>query len=147
MIAVVAGAGSARAEPAHTAYVELFGKGGLYGAGYDYAVHPRLAVGATTSLGFGGGQRTFTIAPYAAVYPARAGAHGWFVHAGPALAHVSTPSPVPEWSGDRRTGLGAHAASGYEYRGRRLVVRSFVMATAGRGGLSPWAGASLGVRF
>jgi hypothetical protein len=127
----------------HSIYVELLGKAGLWGLGYDYQFHPRFAAGATASFYILDGERIFNFSPYLTAYLVGLGHHRWFVQAGPQLSYVQTPSPVPEWPGSSATGVGADLCSGYEYRAR-LLVRVFGMATLGQDGISPWLGVSLG---
>ena len=145
VVALMLDVADASAEPAvsHAAYVELFGKGGLWGVGYDAQFHEHLAVGAAASFYVIDGQRVFSVSPYLAAYPLGEGRHRWFLHAGPQLVRVSTPSPVPEWDGTSSTGIGGELSSGYEYR-HGLLVRVFAMGTIGKGGLAPWLGVSLG---
>ena len=59
---------------------------------------------------------------------------------------VATRSPVPEWDGDRTTGVGAELSSGWEYR-RGVLVRVYGMVAAGKGGAAPWLGSSIGWAF
>jgi len=127
----------------HEFYVEALGKGGLWGIGYAYHLRPWLALGAVGSYSVVDGQRLTMISPYAELYPVRRGHHGWFVDVGPQIAHLATPSPVPEWSGTSDTGLGAELSTGYEYRSR-LLIRVFGMVAAGKKGVVPWLGLDLG---
>jgi hypothetical protein len=133
-------------EDRHVVYADLLGKGGLYGIAYELVLSQRLAAGAAVSLYGADGQTVASLSPYLAWYPARGERHGWFVHAGPQLVHVATRSPVPEWEGDRATGLGLEVSSGYEYR-RAALFRIYGMAAAGRGGIAPWLGTSIGWSF
>ena len=135
----------ARAETtvSHAAYVELFGKGGLWGVGYDAQFDRRFAAGLAASFYVIDGQRVLSASPYVAAYLLGGGRHRWFLHAGPQLVRVTTPSPVPEWPGTSKTGVGAEVSSGYEYR-HGVLVRVFGMASLGRGGVAPWMGVSLG---
>lgn len=130
------------AEPRHAIYVELLGKGGVWGAGYEYRITNRFAVGTVGSYYVLGGDRYLTLAPYVAAYPVLRGAHRWFVHAGPQLVRRSTPSPVPEWDGMSTTAFAAEASSGYEYQ-RGVLVRVYAMASLGDR-LLPGVGLSLG---
>ncbi len=145
--AVAAEAPATVAAPAHAIYGELLGKGGLFGLGYDYKFHARLAAGSALSFYVVDGQRVFALSPYLAVYLLGRDAHTWFVHVGPQVVSVTTPSPVPEWSGHATLGLGAEASSGYEYRGARLLLRAYVMVSAGAGGVEPWLGLDVGWTF
>jgi len=144
-VAVVALSRDARADD-HTVYVEAFGRGGLYGIGYDYQLTLRLSVGATVSAYRLYGQTVVTAAPYLGLYLLRGQRHGWFAQAGPQLAVVSADSPIAGWDGERRAGLGGELTSGWEYRDR-VVIRTFATLTAGKGGVAPWAGASIGLEF
>jgi len=50
LLFLIALAGSAHADDSpHLVYAELLGKGGVYGAGYEYSVAPRMAFGAAGS--------------------------------------------------------------------------------------------------
>jgi hypothetical protein len=124
-------------------YVELLGKGGLYGLGYDYQFHPRFAVGATASYYVLDGQEIFDLSPYLMSYLVGTHRQRWFLQLGPQLSYVRTPSPVPEWPGESRTGIGGELCSGWEYR-HGVLVRVFGMLTIGEGGAAPWMGVSLG---
>lgn len=137
---------SAQRRRPHAVYLELLGKGGLWGVGYDLQLGGRFGVGGTVSYTVLDDQRLFTVSPYLAAYPLGGRRHRWFVHAGPQLVHLSTPSPVPEWSGTSSTGVGVEVSTGYEYRAR-LLVRTFVMGVAGQGGVAPWLGVSIGWAF
>jgi hypothetical protein len=128
----------------HAVYVELFGRGGLWGLGYDYLLHPRVALGAAASFYPVDGERVTTFSPYAALYLLGGARHRWFAQGGPQIVRLSRPSPVPEWPGMSTTGYGASLASGYEYRGR-LLVRAYALGIAGQGGIRPWVGFSVGV--
>ena len=59
------------------------------------------------------------------------------------LAHLATRSPVPEWPGTSSTGLGGEVATGYELRAG-VIVRGYVMMSAGEGGVAPWLGLGIG---
>jgi hypothetical protein len=146
-LAIAVAAGDARAEPAHrhrhAFFVEALGKGGTWGLGYSYELAPRVALGAVASYTRVDGQDATTIAPYVELVAARRGPHRWFVDAGPVLAHLVTRSPVPEWPGTSSTGLGAEVATGYELRAR-VVVRGYVMMSAGANGVAPWLGVGIG---
>jgi len=131
------------AAPRHAVYLEAFGKGGLWGLGYAYALRPQLAVGGVASLTWLDGQRIASLSPSLTWYPLATTHHRWFVDGGPQLVRLSTPSPVPEWSGTAANGLGVQLATGYEYR-HGVLVRVFAMAVAGQGGLAPWFGADVG---
>ncbi len=133
-----------RAPRRHALYVELFGKGGLWGLGYDYLVRPRFAIGGTVSYFAIDGEHVASISPYATLYLLGTPRHRWFVQGGPQLVHLERPSPVPEWSGTSSTGIGAELSSGYELR-TRVLFRAFAMGTVGKGGVAPWIGVSLGV--
>lgn len=139
---IAALAGTAAAEPRHAIYGEVLGKGGLWGAGYDFQLTTRFAVGAVGSYYVLGGDQYATLSPYLAAYPLGAGRHRWFVQAGPQLLHRKTPSPVPEWDGMSSTSFAAEVSSGYEYR-NELLLRVYGMAAVGDR-FAPWLGASVG---
>jgi hypothetical protein len=124
-------------------YLEMLGKGGLWGVGADYQITERIRLGAVASLSRVDDETLTSVTPYAAASLVRRGHHAWYVDGGPHIAHLSTPSPVPEWHGMSSTGIGFDASTGYEYRDR-IVVRAFAMAAIGGGGVEPWAGVSIG---
>jgi len=82
----------------HALYVELFGKGGLYTLGYDYAFTDRLAVGAGGSYLPVEGEQVLTLAPYLNVYPAVGPWGSFLVQAGLEIVHIAVPSEVPVFS-------------------------------------------------
>ncbi len=130
----------------HAVYLELLGRGGLWGVGYDYQINRWLGAGATASFYVLDSQRVTALSPYMALYPLGHGHHRAFLHVGPQFMHVATPSPVPEWNGTSSSGVGAALSAGYEYR-NHILVRIYAMGVAGRGGATPWLGASLGWTF
>ncbi|MCX5745912.1 MAG: hypothetical protein NT062_25830 [Proteobacteria bacterium] len=137
---------SAVAEPAplrrHSIYVEAFGKGGVWGLGYDLRITERMAVGIVASYLGLDGQRMMSATPYFSYAPI--GHHDrWFIDAGPHFVDLVTPSPVPEWAGTREAGVGAEVSTGYEHRGR-VFFRVYAMGIIGGSGVSPWLGTSLG---
>ena len=137
-------ASAATAErPRQAAYVELFGKGGLGGVGYDIELHDRLGVGGAASFYVLDDERILSLSPYLTTWILGDDHHRWFVHAGPQIVRVTVRSPVPEWPGATQTGVGFEMSSGWEFR-CRAVVRVFGMFTAGKGGWGPWLGVSLG---
>lgn len=146
IVALLAVPATASADDDHTVYVEAFGRGGLYGIGYDYQLSLHLSVGVTVSAYRMSGETIATATPYFGLYLVRGEHHGWFAQLGPQLSRITADSPISTWDGASRTGFGAQLTSGWEYR-NRIVVRSFATLTAGRGGIAPWAGASIGVEF
>ncbi len=137
------GAREAAAETRNTVYVEMLGKGGLWGAGYDRQITRRFGAGVAASFYVIDHERVSSLSPYVAAYLLGHARHRWFVHAGPQIVHVAIPSPVPEWDGTSTTGLGFEASTGWEYR-NRVVIRAFGMAAVGKGGVAPWLGMSFG---
>ncbi len=138
------GVAAARVEARPNAiYIEALGKGGVWGLGYERHLATWLGVGGVASFTMLDGQRMYSLTPYVLVYPARSGAHGLFVDGGANLIRIDTPSPVPEWDGMTESGIGAEMSAGYEYRGT-LLLRLYVQAVAGKGGVAPWGGASIG---
>ena len=128
--------------PRHAIYVELLGKGGLWGVGYDYQVKPWLAVGAAASYYQITGDRYMTLSPYAAIYPVGHGNKRWFVQVGPQMVRHKTPSPVPEWMGMTTNGFAGELSSGFEYR-NHVLVRAYAMVSIGEH-VVPWMGVSIG---
>lgn len=142
-VAKTATKAKASTERKHAVYLELLGKGGLWGAGYDYAIHRKIAIGGLASFYVADGERVFSFSPYASLYVLGGKRHRWFVQGGPTVVHLQRPSPVPEWPGMSTTGVGAELSSGYELR-TRVLFRAFAMGTYGKGGAAPWLGLSIG---
>ena len=130
----------------HAVYIELLGKGGLYGIGYDVQLSSGFGLGITGSAYIVDDQRVLTLSPYLSVHLIAGRRHRWFAHLGPRLSSVALQSNVPQWTPPTKTGAGAQLATGWEYR-NRILVRTFVVGVAGRGGIAPWAGTSIGVAF
>ena len=148
VIVIVPRAASAEGgEEPFALYVEALGRGGAGGLGGEVAIRKRVAVGATVGFMPADGERVTTFSPYLHLVLLARGAHAWFADAGPAVTHRSIPSPVPEWDGVSETSFGAIAGSGYELCGERLFLRSSVSVAVGPGGVAPWGGIALGVRF
>jgi len=130
----------------HAVYLELLGKGGAWGAGYDYQPSAPFAIGATVSWFVQDAQRTLALSPYLTGYPLYAGRNRLFVQLGPQLAHVATRSPVPEWPGTSGTELSGQLSIGWERR-TRLLLRAYGMLAYGKGGFGPWLGVTAGWTF
>jgi hypothetical protein len=127
-------------------YVEVMGKGGAYGVGYERALTPRLAVGAAASFIVLRGQRITTVAPYAHATIISRGSHALFGELGAALVDSRIPSPVPDWTGMSTLSAGGVGSLGYEHTGRRVVLRATGSLVIGAGGVAPMLGFSIGVR-
>jgi hypothetical protein len=127
-------------------YVELLGKGGLYGVGYEYAIAPWLGFGGAASFAQVRGEQTFTVSPYLHLTALAGGRHALFGEVGAILAHARVPSPVMGWGGASDTGGGGFAALGWEYRRRHVVLRTSAAIVAGEGGVAPMLGFAIGVR-
>src|SRR5262245_61576140 len=69
----------------HAIYIDLLGRAGLWGVGYDYRPRRWFAVGAAASYYAFDGDRFTTVAPYAALYPLVRGPHAAFVQLGPSF--------------------------------------------------------------
>ena len=138
-------ANAAEARVEHAVYAEVLGKAGPWGLGYELSLSPRFAVGVAASYVILDDQRVTTVAPYlGAVLAGTGGRHRWFVQGGPEFVRVHTPSPVPEWDGATTSGIGVELSSGYEYRRGPFFLRGYAMVSAGRGGVAPWAGTTVG---
>lgn len=143
---VVCAARPATADRRNGIYVEAFGKGGLWGLGYDRRLARRVSIGVVGSGFSSEGQRYVSLSPYLGFYLARHGRSAWFADAGAQLAHVWAESPVPEWPGESSSGAAAMLSSGYEFRGR-IIFRVFVHGVIGKGGALPWVGLGIGWAF
>src|SRR5262245_55405201 len=97
----------------HAIYIDVLGKGGLWGLGYDYQLTTHFAIGTVASYYHLTGDHYATWAPYLAACPIGRGRHRWFAQAGPQIVHHVTPSPVAEWQGMTTTGASGELSSGY----------------------------------
>ena len=136
-----------KARKHHVLYLELFGKGGLWGGGYENWFRSGVGLGGVVSGYAVADQRVLSVSPYLAWRPVVRGRHRLFVHIGPQLEHVRVSSPVPQWSGKSELALAAQLTGGYEVRVRRFLLRTSLSAVAGRGGVKPWVGFAFGVPF
>lgn len=133
-------------ERRHLVYGELLGKLGLYSLGYEYQLTDWLSVGGAGSFWLASYRRVMAGTLYLGVGTAIRGKHRWFAQVGPEIIRESEPA-VPGFGGLARTGIGAQLSAGYEYRGERWLFRGHGTVTAGKGGVAPWLGAAVGVRF
>jgi hypothetical protein len=127
----------------HAIYLELGGRAGLWGVGYDWQFRRRFAVGAAMSYYSFDGDRFATLAPYVAAYPIDRGHHRGFVQLGAGLSRRTTPAPDGvAWSGYSADTIAPEISAGYEYR-NRVLFRAYAMA-AREDHILPWFGASFG---
>ena len=136
----------AAAPSRHLVYVELLGKGGLYGVGYEHTIAPWLAFGGAASYSVLREQSVATVAPYLHLTPVAGERHALFTEVGAILAHTHVPSPVMGWDGYSDTGSGGYLALGWEYRRRHVVLRTSGAVVAGEGGVAPMVGFAIGAR-
>ena len=130
----------------HLVYVELLGKAGAYGVGYEYTVMPWLSFGAAASYAVLGGQQLATAAPYVHSTLLGTSHDRMYGELGAIVAHSHIPSPVSDWSGMTSTGTAGFLSLGYEHVRNRLVVRASGSIVAGDGGVGPMVGISIGAR-
>jgi hypothetical protein len=136
--------GATATERPHAVYLDVLGKGGLWGLGYDYQALPWLAVGGVVSWYSLNGEHFTTLAPYVQATLFTRGHSHLFTQLGPQIVREATPSPVPEWMGTSTTGIGAEVSAGYEYR-NHILLRGYVMGVADKAdGILPWLGGSIG---
>jgi len=126
--------------------VELLGKNGLYGLGYDRALSDRLGVGGAVAWFTVESEEVLSIAPYANFYPLAGSRWALALQAGAQVVHVKVPSRIVGWSGTSATGLAGQVSAGFEYRSA-VLCRFLVSGVFGRGGARPWAGLALGSAF
>jgi hypothetical protein len=143
------------AEPAPTkptkprknlAYVEVLGKAGPYGVGYERSISPRISFGGVASYALMRDQHIATASPYLHARLRGRGKHTLFGELGAVIVHSRIPSPVPEWDGVVDTGAGGVAALGWQRAGRRFVLRAHGAILVGEGGVAPWGGFAIGFR-
>jgi hypothetical protein len=137
---------SARLERPHAVYLEMLGKGGPYGVGYDHAFADRLALGGAVSFFIVDEQRTLTLAPYLGTYPWAGRRSALLVQVGAQIVHVEIPSRIRGFPGASSTGLGGEFSIGYELRAP-VLFRAVATGVGGRGGFRPWAGIAMGGSF
>lgn len=138
----------ATAEPPskHLVYVELLGKGGLYGVGYEYAISSWLGFGGAASYSDIRDEQVVTVSPYLHFTMLGGARHALFSEIGGILAHARVPSPVMNWDGVSDTGGGGYLSLGWEYRRRHVVLRTSGSIVAGEGGVAPMVGFAIGAR-
>jgi hypothetical protein len=148
LLCLLAASTAARAEPPspHLIYVEVLGKGGAYGIGYEYTLMRWLAVGGAGSFAVVGDQQITTAAPYIHTTLLGQREHRLFGELGAILAHSRIPSPVTDWKGMSNTGTGGFLSLGYEHATRHVVLRASGSIVAGDGGVGPMVGLSIGAR-
>ena len=139
---------TASSEPVsrHLVYVELLGKGGEYGVGYELTITPRLAIGGAGSFAKVQDEQIVTGAAYLHAMILERRAHSLYAEIGGIVAHSRIPSPVSDWQGMSKTGTAGFLSIGYQHASRHLVLRGSFSAVEGLGGLAPMAGLSVGVR-
>ncbi len=130
----------------HLIYVELLGKAGAYGVGYEYTLMPWLAFGAAASYAVLGDQQITTGAPYVHATLLGHARNRMFGELGAITAHSHVPSPVSDWTGMTSTGTAGFASLGYEHSRKRVVLRASGSIVAGDGGVAPMVGLSIGAR-
>jgi hypothetical protein len=129
----------------HMLYVELLGKGGLYGVGYEYAVAEWLGFGGAGSYSLLRDQHVLTLSPYLH-FTIVGERHALFSEVGAIFAHTRVASPVMNWDGISDSGGGGYAALGWEHKRRHVVLRTSGAIAFGEGGLAPMLGFSIGAR-
>ena len=134
------------ADPTQLVYVEVLGKAGAYGVGYEHVIAPRIALGVEGSYTRLRGQDLAAAVPYVHVTPLRRGANALFGELGVALGYSKLESAVPRWMGSTSSSIGGVAAVGYERSWKHVVLRGAVSLLAGKGGMAPWAGLAIGVK-
>jgi hypothetical protein len=139
-------AASNRSLRPNAAYVELLGKNGLYGLGYDRALSDRLAVGGAAAWFTVESEEVLSLSPYVNVYPLAGSRWALALQAGAQLVHVKVPSRVVGWSGASATGVAGQVSAGFEFRSP-VLCRFLASGVFGRGGFRPWAGLALGSAF
>lgn len=139
----------AQAEPApsrHLFYAEAFGKGGLYGLGYEYALTPWLSLGGAGSYAVIRDQQIATVAPYLHAKLLKGARHALVADLGAVLARSHVPSPVNGWDGMTDAGGGGFVSLGWERDSEHFLVRVTGSLVVGEGGAAPWFGVAIGFR-
>ena len=129
----------------HMVYVELLGKGGLYGIGYEYTIADWLGFGGAGSYSLLRDQHVLTLSPYLH-FTIVGSRHALFSEVGAIFAHTRVASPVMSWDGISDSGGGGYASLGWEYKRRHVVLRTSGAIVAGEGGIAPMLGFSIGAR-
>lgn len=133
------------AEPAHLVYVELLGKAGPYGVGYERRITDRLSLGAAGSYADIREQQITTVTPYLHVR-LLGRKHQLVTELGAVFVHTRIPSPVPEWDGMTDSGGGGFAALGWQRDWKHIMVRAHGSVVVGEGRATPWGGVAIGVK-
>jgi hypothetical protein len=130
----------------HLVYVEVLGKAGLYGIGYERTLTSRLSLGIAASYAVTRDQQVATASPYVHGTLVRGSRHALFTELGASFVHSRIPSPVDDWDGMTDSGGGGFVSLGWERATRHLVMRTSASVIAGEGGIAPWLGFAIGVR-
>lgn len=133
------------AEAPNTVYVEILGKAGVYGIGYERQITERLSLGAAASYAVVRDQQIATVAPY--VHARLLGrTNQLFTEVGAVFVHTRIPSPVPEWDGMNDSGGGGFASLGWQHSWKRVLVRASGSLLVGEGRATPWLGVAIGAK-
>lgn len=143
-LAVIALTSIAHADTERVVYVEVLGKGGAYGLGYEEPITPRLSLGVAASFVEIRDEQIATFAPYVHGIIAERGPHALVADVGATVVRTHVPSPVMSWDGATDTGAGGFAALGYEHRWSKIIARAALSVVAGEGGVAPWGGLTIG---
>lgn len=131
--------------PANLIYVELLGKAGAYGLGYERRITDRLSLGAAGSYADVRAQQITTVSPY--LHARLLGRRNQlFSELGAVFVHTHIPSPVPEWDGMSDSGGGGFAALGWQRDWKHVVLRAHGSVMVGEGRATPWGGVAIGVK-
>ncbi len=142
---VTATAGATSSEPSNLVYVELLGKAGAYGVGYERRITDRLSLGIAGSYADLRGQQVSTATPY--VHARLLGRrHTLFTELGAIFVYTRIPSPVAEWDGMSDSGGGGFAALGWQHDWKHVLVRASASVLVGEGRATPWLGVAIGVK-
>ncbi len=135
----------AHADTQRVVYVEVLGKGGAYGLGYEEPITPGLALGVAASFVEIRDEQIATLAPYVHGVVVERGRHALVADVGATIVRTHVPSPVMSWDGATAIGAGGFASLGYEHRWSKVIARAALSVVAGEGGVAPWAGLTIGV--
>ena len=129
-------------------YVELLGRGFIYGVGYDHTLFKWLGLGGSFSYFKLGEVSTVFINPYANFYPVGGQRNSLLMQLGTSFAYFGHRHDffMPVWDQDEGFDFSASIGIGYEYR-RAFLFRVMLYGLFSEEGIYPWLGFTFGGAF
>ncbi len=129
-------------------FVELLGKGFIYGVGYDHAIFKWLGVGGSFSYFKLGDVSTVFFNPYTNFYPVGGQRSSLLMQLGASFAYFGHRHDyfLGVWDEDEGFDFSGTFGIGYEYR-RAFLFRVMLYGLFSEEGVYPWLGLTFGGAF